>query len=235
MNAANQISLPHLCLIGLPLVIVGIIYYRWSLKIKTLSYALARMVIQLIIIGYVLVFIFENAHPVLASAILFIMLLMAAWISLRPVQHLRRRCYWKSLCAISLGGVPVLLLVVLGVLRLEPWYTPRYVIPLAGMIFAYSMNTVSLTAERFIAERTNGHSYNDARNTAYQAGLIPLINSFFAVGLVSIPGMMTGQILSGTSPLLAVRYQIMVMCMLLGSCGIATAIFLVLLKEKEGG
>jgi len=110
---------------------------------------------------------------------------------------------------------------------------PRYLIPLAGMIFANCMNTVSLSAERFVAEVNNGKSYVQSRNTAYQAGLIPLMNSFFAVGLVSIPGMMTGQILSGISPLLAARYQIMVMCMLFGSCGIATAVFLTLIKKDS--
>jgi len=95
------------------------------------------------------------------------------------------------------------------------------------------MNSVSLCAERFHSEREKGKSYSVARNMAYHTGLIPLLNSFFAVGLVSIPGMMTGQILSGVSPLLAVRYQILVMAMLLGACGISSAIYLLLLKEEK--
>ena len=106
-------------------------------------------------------------------------------------------------------------------------------IPLAGMIFANGMNSVSLCAERFHSEINQGKTYFQARNIAYKTGLLPLINSFFAVGLVSIPGMMTGQILAGVSPLLAVRYQIMVMCMLLGSCGISSAIFLYLMKNEK--
>ena len=87
-------------------------------------------------------------------------------------------------------------------------------IPLAGMAFANAMNSVSLASERLQAEIDNGNSGIKARNTAFQASLIPTINSLFAVGLVSLPGMMTGQILSGVSPLIAVRYQIMVMCMI---------------------
>ena len=75
-------------------------------------------------------------------------------------------------------------------------------------------------------------AYETARAAAYKASLLPLLNMFFAVGLVSLPGMMTGQILSGVDPLVAVRYQIMVMCMLFGSGGIAAAVYLSLLKLR---
>ena len=117
-----------------------------------------------------------------------------------------------------------------AVLNLEPWYSPRYVIPLAGMIFASSMNSVSLAVERLTAEIERNVDYQQARNTALRTSLIPITNSLFAVGLVSLPGMMTGQILSGISPLVAARYQIMVMCMIFGSAGISSALFLKLVK-----
>ena len=94
------------------------------------------------------------------------------------------------------------------------------------MIFANGMNTISVAGERFEAELDGGANYVDARATALRAGLIPITNSLFAVGLVAIPGLMTGQILSGVSPLVAARYQIMVMCMVYGSAGISAAIFL---------
>lgn len=92
------------------------------------------------------------------------------------------------------------------------------------------MTSISLAADRFYAEMARENEYTRARNIALQSSLIPVINSLFAVGLVSLPGMMTGQILSGTSPLIAVRYQIMVMCMIFGSAGISSALFLSLLK-----
>ena len=88
--------------------------------------------------------------------------------------------------------------------------------PLAGMIFASSMTNISLALERLHAEIRNGATYIDARDTAFRTSMIPITNSFLAVGLISLPGMMTGQILSGVSPLVAVRYQIMVMCMIFG-------------------
>jgi putative ABC transport system permease protein len=73
--------------------------------------------------------------------------------------------------------------------------------------------------------------YDEAKKIALQAALIPITNSLFAVGLVSIPGMMTGQILSGVNPPIAARYQIMVMCMIFGSTGISAACFLTMAKS----
>ncbi|HIP59910.1 MAG TPA: ABC transporter permease, partial [Campylobacterales bacterium] len=98
-------------------------------------------------------------------------------------------------------------------------------------IFANSMNAVSIAAERFESEMSRQVGYTDARATSYKAALIPIINALFAVGLVSLPGMMTGQILSGIDPLIAVRYQMMVMLMILGSAGISVAVYLLFLKR----
>ena len=94
------------------------------------------------------------------------------------------------------------------------------------------MNTVSLTAERLDSELGNAVPYDVARQRALEAALIPLVNAFLAVGLVSLPGMMTGQILSGIEPGVAVRYQIMVMCMTLGAAGLAAIIYVALMKGK---
>ena len=118
---------------------------------------------------------------------------------------------------------------------MDPWYLPRYMIPLAGMVFASAMTAVSLAAERLFAELDHGQAWAEARKTAYQAAMIPVINSLLAVGLVSLPGMMTGQILSGVSPLVAARYQIMVMCMIFAASGISTAIFLIVARRRVTG
>jgi len=126
-----------------------------------------------------------------------------------------------------------LALVTRGVMDFEPWYDPEKMIPLAGMIFAGAMNAVSLAGERFFSETDRGVPYAEARQTALSAALIPITNSLFAVGLVSLPGMMTGQILSGVDPPVAARYQIMVMCMLFGSSGISAACYLSWVRERE--
>ena len=123
------------------------------------------------------------------------------------------------------------------ILELPRWYEPRFVIPLAGMVFANSMNTISLAGERFHVECQRGEEYLSARNAAIEAAMIPQVNALLAVGLVSLPGMMTGQILSGIEPLTAARYQIMVMCMIFSTAGLSAVLYMALRKRdlKERG
>ena len=224
----TAISLQGLVIAILPAAVVIGILFRWSADGKTAIIATLRMLVQLLLIGYVLIYIFETDRPVFIIAVLTVMITAASWIAIRPLQKKQPRMYFNSLVAISIGSVPTLALVSQVVIDVQPWFSPRFVVPLAGMIFAGSMNTVSLAAERLQSEIDNGTPYIEARRIALQASLIPIINSLFAVGLVSLPGMMTGQILSGISPLVAAKYQIVVMTMLFGASGISAALYLVL-------
>ncbi|MBN1687685.1 MAG: ABC transporter permease [Candidatus Omnitrophica bacterium] len=233
-NSIYDIPVPFLAVAMIPLVIVMIIYIRWALPYKTLLDATARMLIQLILIGFVLIYIFESHSPWLVTGILSFMLMIASWIAIRPLTLKSPDLYLKTLASLSIGCLSTLILVIGGVIRLSPWHEPRYLIPIAGMIFANAMNGLSLAIERFHSETERNIPYIQARNKAYQACLIPLLNSFFAVGLVSLPGMMTGQILAGVSPLIAVRYQIVVMAMLLGATGISAAIYLAWQRPNRG-
>jgi putative ABC transport system permease protein len=113
------------------------------------------------------------------------------------------------------GGGLTLALITQLVLEPVTWYEPRFLIPLAGMTFSNAMTSLSLAAERLQSELANGRSFVEARNTAYQTGMIPVINALLAVGLVSLPGMMTGQILGGAAPMIAIKYQIMIMVAIL--------------------
>jgi putative ABC transport system permease protein len=228
----QTISLINLTFAFLPVAIVVGVLHWWSLDSANAIYALIRMLVQLLLIGYVLTYIFETDNAFVVIGILTVMLLIASWISLSSLQKRKKLQFLKILASITLGGVFTLALVTQAVLDLNPWFSPRYVIPLAGMIFANAMNTVSLAAERFESEMEQ-HDYIESRRIALRACLIPLVNSLFAVGLVSLPGMMTGQILSGVSPLIAARYQIVVMCMIFGSAGIAAVCYLVLAKESN--
>lgn len=221
----ETIPLLNLSLVLLPVAVVIWILFRWSVGGGTGLYAVSRMVVQLLVIGYLLTWIFSAENAWLVLAVLTAMLLVAAWISLRPLGRRNPVNYARALGGIALGGVTTLALVTAAVLGLEPWFAPHKMIPLAGMIFANSMNAVSIAAERYESE-AGATAYEELRRTAMNAAMIPQINTLFAVGLVSLPGMMTGQILSGVSPLIAVRYQIMVMCMIFGSAGIAVAFYL---------
>jgi len=232
-NAVQIIPLTQLALAFIPVALVLVIMQAWSLGARTGLLAVVRMLLQLLLIGYLLNWIFATESSPVVLFVLCFMILVASWIALRPLPDWTARNYGHVLFAISLGGGATLALISLGVLQLEPWYAPRQIVPLGGMIFASAMNTVSLSAERFAAESARGLAAAEARHEAYSAGLIPLLNSLFAVGLVALPGMMTGQILSGVSPLVAVRYQIMVMCMLTGASGLAAAIYLLLAARSK--
>jgi len=228
-NSIQIIPFENLALAFIPVLVVVVIMYKWSLNIKSAFYAISRMLVQLMVIGYFLAYIFEADSVWVVLAVVTVMVFASSWIALRTTIK-RTLLYKKTLYSVILGGGITFLLVTQAVLNLNPWFSPRYVIPLAGMIFASSMNSVSLAVERLTAEIERNVDYQQARNTALRTSLIPITNSLFAVGLVSLPGMMTGQILSGISPLVAARYQIMVMCMIFGSAGISSALFLKLVK-----
>lgn len=233
MNSTVQaISWHGLVYAAVPAVLVLTIMWRWSVGAGDGLYATARMLAQLLLIGYVLVFIFEAGEPSIVLAVLVVMIVAASWISIRPLAHRSQRAYWHALLAIAASGAPILALVSQVVIGIDPWFSPRYLVPLAGMIFSGAMNTVSLAGERAWAEAQRGISFPEIRRIAMRAALIPMINSLFAVGLVALPGMMTGQILSGVSPIVAAKYQIIVMLMLFGVSGLSAAAFIML--ERRG-
>ena len=221
-----QIEWLHLGIALVPMLPVVVLMFLWSDRGWTSLYSIARMLLQLIAIGYFLVYIFEATDVWLMCVVLTVMLLVASWIALSPVRRLKSKLYVCVLLALALGGGSTLFIVVSAVLNLTPWYEPRYLVPLAGMIFANCMNTVSLAAERFESELRHDVPIAQAKRIAFQSGMIPVINSMFAVGLVALPGMMTGQILSGVTPLVAVRYQIVVMAMLFAASGLSAALYL---------
>lgn len=229
-----EISNIQLAYAFIPAALALIIFFRWSAGGGNATYAMGRMLLQLLVIGYALAYIFETEHPGVVLGVLTVMLGAAAWISLNSVVAQRRSWLLKAALAIGIVGLGVLGVVTQFVLDIEPWFAPNYMIPLAGMIFANTMNAVSLAAERFQSESERGLDYDSARRKAFKAAMIPVVNSLLAVGLVSLPGMMTGQILSGVSPLIAARYQIVVMSMLFGAAGLSTAWFLTMLRLHKG-
>ena len=222
-----NIPLTNLAFASLPALLVIYVLMKWSLDAKNAVYAIARMLAQLLLVGYVLTFIFASNSPWIVLTVLSVMVFASSWIALGTIKDNRIELYKHSLFSIAIGGSIMFVVVILLVLEIDPWYKPQYTIPIAGMIFANSMTSVSLAAERLDVELSRKVNYLKARTIALQTSMIPVINSLFAVGLVSLPGMMTGQILSGVSPLIASRYQIMVMLMIFASSGISTILFLI--------
>jgi putative ABC transport system permease protein len=227
----ETISLERLAIAFIPVAFVIGMMWHWRLEAGKASWAVLRMLVQLMLIGYVLVFIFEAESSFIVLAVIVVMVCASSWIALNTIPARRTSLYPITLLSVGIGGCITLALITQAVLDLGNWFEPRYIIPLAGMTFANAMTSVSLAAERIQAELDNGREFLEARNIAYQAGMIPVINALFAVGLVSLPGMMTGQILSGVSPFIAARYQIMVMCMIFCSAGLSTMGFLILAQR----
>ena len=200
-----------------------------------------RMFVQLMIVGYLLhlVFALESALPVLL--ILVVMTGFAVQTIGARVETKMPNFYRVVGAAILFGCGGMTFFFCTLVIGLEPWYDPRYLIPLAGMVIGNSMTGASLAAERLAAEFRErreeietalclGSSVKlaaePAVSSAFRAALIPSVNAMAAMGLVFLPGMMTGQILSGTEPLIAVKYQIAIMCVITGSVALTTFMIL---------
>jgi len=228
----QTIPIVNLLVMLLPICLVGVFYALWLGRRYEVGYAALRMIAQLLLVGYVLTYIFDHSSSWLSLGILLLMIVVSSAIALRSLDHGGWQAYGQILVSILIAGGINLGLVIFVVIQPSPWYEGRVLIPLAGMIFANGMNAVSLGAERYEKERDGGFNHVDARSHAFRAAMIPQVNSFLAVGLVSLPGMMTGQILSGVSPLIAVRYQVMVMAMVFGTAGIGLITYFLLEGRK---
>ena len=222
---------------------IALVRYNGAGEERALLIASLRMVVQLLLVGYALhlIFAIERALPVLL--VLLVMGGLAVHTVVGRVKlrmpHLYRIV--SSALLVGCGGTTLFFCNI--VIGLDPWYDPRYLIPLAGMIFGNSMTGASLAAERLSEEirsrrdeietslclgATARQACGDAMKNAFNAALIPTVNAMAAMGIVFLPGMMTGQILSGTEPMIAVRYQIAIMCVITGS--VAVTSFLILLQ-----
>jgi putative ABC transport system permease protein len=211
---------------ALGLIVLAIALSRWQrLDLEgELLLATGRTILQLLVVGYVLEMIFALGQPLIVFGILLAMLTIAAIAARNRVQeqgHLP--LIWGSIfISVSLPLIYVLLVII----QPDPWYNPQYLIPLAGMVMGNAMNSASLAGERLGSRIRSsrleietqlclGATPKQAialyRTEAIRASLIPTINAMMVVGLVSLPGMFTGQVLSGIDPLNAASYQMLIL------------------------
>lgn len=210
---------------------------------KSLAWGTFRCVVQLAAIGYALRWIFAVNRPELVFLIVTAMCAIAAWTATRRTPNVTD--FPVVLGFISLAASTYLVLVIVSavIIRAEPWYTARIVIPIGGMILGNAINGIALSLDRLYGEvraRSNAveallalgatpwEAVRDCAREALRSGMTPTINSLMVVGLVSIPGMMTGQILGGVDPTEAVRYQIVVMLMIAAAVAIGSMILVAL-------
>lgn len=232
---------------GLVLAAMGVSSWQRLGLARGFALGALRATLQLVAVGYVLVYVFAANRWWLVLLALAIMLAAATHASTGRVGAPRRVILPINGAAMLLGAGLTLAYVVAVVLRLEEWYDPRYLVPLFGMIVGNAMNGAALAAERLSSEMEGRRGEIEAYlalgasparaaaepvRRALTAALIPSVNALMVVGLVTLPGMMTGQILAGASPLLAVRYQIVVMFMLTSAVAV-TSVLVVLWYRRR--
>ena len=235
-----QLTYGDLALPALLVVMNGVLSLALHLKLeRRLAIATGRMVVQLVLVGYVLTFLFAAVSPLWTAVAAIIMVLFA---SRETVVRQKRRLQglWMyglgAGCTLLAAGT-VTMFSLLTQLRPEPWYHPRYALPLLGMVLGNTMTGISLGLDvltnGLIRERAAVEACLALGGTRYQAllpiirdalrsGFMPTINGMAAIGLVSLPGMMTGQILAGVEPTDAVKYQLLIMFLIAGGTGLGT-------------
>jgi putative ABC transport system permease protein len=208
---------------------------------KDLLVGTVRAAVQLLAVGLLLAIVFQNEHPISVLALIGIMVLAAGWTAARRIAHGPGTgvLFRHATLAVLVSGVVVLVPVFAFVIRPGRWYEARLLIPISGMILSNAMNGVALVFERVFASlhddaaaveqllslgATPKQAVERHTRAAMNAALRPTINGLLTVGLVALPGMMTGQIVSGTAPDQAVRYQLVIMYQLVAVAAVAGAL-----------
>jgi len=243
-----QLSWPRL-LIGYAALLLPaaiLLHFRTGL-LKKLGTAALRMTGQLLLVGYYLEYLFKYDNPWLNLAWIVVMV-VASDLATVDRSELRRKPLFVSVFAATfLGLILVDFFFLEVVIRLPHLLAARYTIPITGMILGNCLRSNVIGINTFyygLKERRDEYHYYLACGASRKEALFPFfrealrksVNPTLAtmatIGLVSLPGMMTGQILSGVSPLVAAQYQIVVMCMIFGSAGMSTACYLVLNRRR---
>jgi len=248
MSATLDLGFLDLLLAVFLIVGAGLISFLLRLGLeRRLAWASLRTVLQLLMVGWVLKFIFGLESPWAVLALMMLMAFAAARVALdRPSRRVRGSgvLAFASLTASAFFTTFSVTTLVIGV---EPWYEPRYLIPLLGMVLGNSMNGISISLDALLerlSERADevelelslgASAWEAARRPMREAlrrGMIPILNTMMVVGIVSLPGMMTGQILAGADPMLAVKYQILIMFMIAAATSTGSMLMVLLSARR---
>jgi putative ABC transport system permease protein len=207
-----------------------------------------RTFIQLFLLGYVLKFVFALNNPLVVLLLFSFMIYFAASIISGRVKEKRIPYFLPVFASMFLSYMVINTFVMTVIVQVKPWYQPIYFIPIGGMIIGNSMNALAISIdiwfetlkkdrdriELFLSLGANPEeSTTENFKSAIKSGMIPSINALMAVGVVSMPGMMTGQILAGVSPLIAIKYQIVIMLLLVGSTALSTVFALHIVRRMS--
>ncbi|MBF2001341.1 MAG: iron export ABC transporter permease subunit FetB [Synechococcales cyanobacterium M58_A2018_015] len=208
----------------------------WNLTLAT-----GRTIAQLLVVGYGLEFVFAVRNPWMVIAVVVLMVGIAAAVTRNRISRKVPQLLPLAGGVVLISTVLTLTYVNLLVLRPQPWFEPQYLIPLAGVLIGNAMNAATVAGERFVSVlntsqldiethlslgATPQQATELIRRDAIKAGLMPTINSMMVVGIVTLPGMISGQILGGVNPLNAALYQLLIMFMLAFATLVTTALLI---------
>jgi len=221
---------------ALMLIPLGIFFYLQLGIIRDTIYSLLRMTVQLLLVGLYLKYIFQLNNFAFNALWVFVMLI-AANLSVLGKSGLKRKLFfWRSFTGIAISTLLSSGWFILASIRPDPFYDARYLIPIAGMVLGNCQRSNVLSLERFysgIRRNENefmtflmlGASLKEAvrpyLRDAMKASVNPSIATMATMGIVSLPGMMTGQILGGAMPMEAIKYQIGIMICIFASMVVA--------------
>jgi len=227
-----------LAISGALVLLAGVVSLALRLGITgRLTVAALRTVVQLSLLGLVLEWVFALDEWLVVVAVLASMVVNAGIAAVRRTDRRFPGVWRTSLISVTVSGVLVTFVVAELVVGVHPWYLPRYLIPLMGMVLGNALTGMSLCLDRIMADldrrRAEVEAWLSLGATAWEAtrpivaeavrtGMIPILNSMTVAGIVSLPGMMTGQILAGAPPMEAVKYQIVVMFMIAAAASLGS-------------
>ncbi len=228
----------QVALAGLLIVINGAISVALQLQLAwRLIYASLRMTVQLLLVGLVLHWVFARDRWQAVVAVGLLMTLIAGVSAVRRTKFRLPGVWTSSIVSVWSSSWFVTGVALVGIVQVEPWYRPQYAIPLLGMILGNTLNGISLGLDRFGKELNSNRMQIEALlamgascweaaqaavREAVRTGLIPTLNAMLIAGIVSLPGMMTGQLLAGVEPIQAVRYQVVIMFLIASGTSLGT-------------
>ncbi|MBU3110396.1 ABC transporter permease [Clostridium lacusfryxellense] len=226
MEGRVTLGIFQFSLIYLLLIIVLVVMKKSRVnQTKLLLVASLRMTVQLVIVGYILQYVFSNPKPIFTIIFLILMLIFSVHIVIKSRKDLNYNFKIAIGASLTFSGLFVLIFFVTVVVR-KSIFNPQYTIPLAGMIIGNAMTGVNIAIKTFMDDINKEKNKINTllnlgvepkyilkpfANNALETALIPTLNSMMGMGIIFLPGMMTGQILSGTLPTTAIMYQIAIM------------------------
>ena len=216
---------------------------------QTLAIAAVRTTAQLLLVGLILEAVFTQARLSWIMLIILVMMTVASW-EILARQKRKLKGWWGfgvSAFSLFISSFLITLLALFVVIDADPWYTPQYLIPLLGMLLGNTMNGIALGMDRLVQTawqqravieqrlmlgQKDTEAIGEIARDSMRAGMIPIINAMAAAGVVSLPGMMTGQILAGSPPVEAVKYQILIMFLVTSGTGFAVITVLQLITRR---